>query len=325
MNVSVYTLRVTSVFSLTIFTFIVLAGCKKDAPPPQAAAGPPVVPVSATKVVEQAVPTELHIVGTVEASAIVQVKSQIAGELTSGQFHRRPERCQGRPAVQHRSASLPGRAAHRPKRRWSATRRRSRRPKPSLARDTAQAKFAEADAALQTELRKGGLASKSQSDQSRVQRGRRARHRRRPPRRPSKAPAPRCVPMRPRSRTAKLNLSYCEIHAPISGRTGNLLVHRRQSGQGQRRAAGGHPPGRADLRRISAFRSSTWRAIRRLSAHQKLAVRVTPQDDPGPHGSGVALGHRQHGGYRHRHHPAEGDVRQSRRHAVAGPVRQRRC
>ena len=25
--------------------------------------------------------------------------------------------------------------------------------------------------------------------------------------------------------TAKLNLSYCEIHAPISGRTGNLLVH----------------------------------------------------------------------------------------------------
>ena len=24
---------------------------------------------------------------------------------------------------------------------------------------------------------------------------------------------------------ARLNLSYCEIHAPISGRTGNLLVH----------------------------------------------------------------------------------------------------
>src|SRR6185436_12278944 len=24
---------------------------------------------------------------------------------------------------------------------------------------------------------------------------------------------------------ARLNLSYCEIHAPIAGRTGNLLVH----------------------------------------------------------------------------------------------------
>ena len=49
-------------------------------------AGPPVVPVSATKAVEQAVPTELRVVGTVEASAIVQIKSQIAGELTSVNF-----------------------------------------------------------------------------------------------------------------------------------------------------------------------------------------------------------------------------------------------
>ena len=30
---------------------------------------------------------------------------------------------------------------------------------------------------------------------------------------------------------AKLDLNYSQIRSPISGRTGNLLVHRRQSGE----------------------------------------------------------------------------------------------
>src|ERR1039458_1534905 len=48
--------------------------------------GPPVVPVSVAKAAEESVPTELRVVGTVEASAIVQVKSQIAGELVRTGF-----------------------------------------------------------------------------------------------------------------------------------------------------------------------------------------------------------------------------------------------
>src|ERR1700710_2851045 len=66
---------------------VVLTACQKDAAPQ--AAGPvamPPVPVSVAKAVQESVPTELRVVGTVEASAIVQVRSQIAGPLLRATF-----------------------------------------------------------------------------------------------------------------------------------------------------------------------------------------------------------------------------------------------
>ena len=65
---------------------IALCGCKQQAQPSAQAMQAPVIPVSVVKVSQESVPTELRVVGTVEASAIVQVKSQIAGELTSVNF-----------------------------------------------------------------------------------------------------------------------------------------------------------------------------------------------------------------------------------------------
>ena len=56
----------------------VACGCskQKQAAGPQ---GPPVVPVTVASATQESVPLELRVVGTSEASAIVQVKSQIAG------------------------------------------------------------------------------------------------------------------------------------------------------------------------------------------------------------------------------------------------------
>src|SRR5256885_17173772 len=61
---------------------VVLAACQK-APQPQTKGpmGPPIVPVSVAKAAQESVPTELRVVGSVEASAIVQVRSQISGPL----------------------------------------------------------------------------------------------------------------------------------------------------------------------------------------------------------------------------------------------------
>src|SRR3954454_20176112 len=67
---------------LCLFAF---AGCQK-APQAKGPAGPPVVPVSVAKATQESVPTELRVVGTVEASAIVQIKSQVSGQLLSVRF-----------------------------------------------------------------------------------------------------------------------------------------------------------------------------------------------------------------------------------------------
>jgi len=63
---------------------LALGACRREQTRP--VGGPPVVPVSVARATEESVPTELRVVGTVEASAIVQVKSQIAGELVRTGF-----------------------------------------------------------------------------------------------------------------------------------------------------------------------------------------------------------------------------------------------
>src|SRR5690242_7759907 len=65
--------------SLAILGLLLLTGCKQEQV--KTAGPPPAVPVTVVKASQESVPTELRVVGTVEASAIVQVKSQIAGQL----------------------------------------------------------------------------------------------------------------------------------------------------------------------------------------------------------------------------------------------------
>src|SRR5215469_5224661 len=68
---------------------VFLPACKQNQPEQPAAAMAmrmPAVPVSVAKAVQESVPTELRVVGTGEASAVVQVKSQIAGELIAVNF-----------------------------------------------------------------------------------------------------------------------------------------------------------------------------------------------------------------------------------------------
>jgi multidrug efflux system membrane fusion protein len=256
---------------------LALGGCKREQEK-TAAAGPPVVPVSTAKATQEPTPTELRVVGAVDASAVVQVKSQVPGPLervafTEGQnvnkgdllftIDRRPfeEALRQAEAAVGRDKAMISQA------------------EASLARDSAQAKFAETDAARYAELSKAGVVSKSQYDQSRTSAD--------VSRESARATQASIESARAALEAdvaavanAKLNLSYCEIRAPISGRTGNLLVH-----QGNLVKVNDVPL--VVIHQVMpvfvnfAVPEKHLASIRRLSSGRQLLVSVYANDNPG--------------------------------------------
>jgi multidrug efflux system membrane fusion protein len=239
--------------------------------------GPPIVPVSIAKAAQEPVPTELRVVGTVEASAIVQMRSQVAGPLvrvafTEGQnvnagdllfeIDRRPFE----DALRQAEAAV------------SRDRAQINQIEATLARDAAQAKFNESDAARFAELAKAGVVSKSQSDQARTSAdvAREAAKATQAAIDSAKAALESDLAA---VSTAKLNLGYTAIHAPIAGRTGNLLVH-----AGNLVKANDVPL--VVIHHVApifvnfSVPEQHLSAVRRLSANRKLSVRAYPQDSP---------------------------------------------
>lgn len=202
-----------------------LVGCQKQQAPAAAAAagGPPAMSVSVAKATQESVPTDIRVVGTVEASAIVQVKSQIAGQLESVSFTEGQNVKQG--DVLFRIDPRPyEEALHQAEAAVDRDKAQVAQAEANVARDQAQAKFAESDAARQEQLNKENLASKMAADQART-----TLDVNRATARASEAQVntARATLASDQSAVAKarLDLSYCTIPAPISGRTGNLLVH----------------------------------------------------------------------------------------------------
>jgi multidrug efflux system membrane fusion protein len=264
--------------------FVVLAGCQKDQQPmAKGPAAPPPVPVSIAKAMRESVPTELRVVGTVEASAIVQVRSQISGPLDRVAFAEGQNVAKGdllfeidkRPFEQ---ALLQADAA------VSRDRAQINQLEATLARDTAQSKFNESDAVRYAELSKAGVVSKSQSDQARTGADV-ARESAKATQAGIESAKAALESDLAAISTAKLNLSYTEIRSPLSGRTGNLLVH-----AGNLVKANDVPL--VVIHQLSpifvnfSVPEQHLAAVRRLSANRKLEVRAYPQDSPNRAASG---------------------------------------
>ena len=215
--------KVWFALSTTVLAAVSLAGCGSANNQTKTGGAPPPVPVSVAKAETETVPMEVRAVGTVEASAVIQVKSQVSGELVRVAFEEGANVKQGdllfvideRPyqeALQQAQASLARDTAL------------LSQAQANRARDVAQSKSLEADAARYANLVKDGIVSKSQNDQSAAAaeaiRGTIAADEAAIESAKASIESDKTA-----INTAKLNLSYCEIHAPVSGRVGNVLVH----------------------------------------------------------------------------------------------------
>ena len=259
-----------------VFCLITLAGCQK-APQAKGPSGPPVVPVSVAKATQESVPTELRVVGTVEASAIVQVKSQIAGQLLKAAFTEGQNVNKGDLLFE-----IDPRPYEEALRQAEANVARDQAQiaqlEATLARDAAQSKYNEGDAARYAELAKAGVVSKSQSDQARTSADV-ARESARATQAGIDSGKAALESDRAAVATARLNLSYCTIRSPLGGRTGNLLVH-----AGNLVKANDVPM--VVIHQVSPVfvnfnvPEQHLNAVRRLSANRTLTVRVFAQDDP---------------------------------------------
>jgi len=258
---------------------VALSGCQQEQAKSatMAASGPPPAPVSVVKAVTESIPTELRVVGTVDASSIVQVKSQVAGQLlrvgfTEGQNVRQGDLLfdiDPRPFEE---------ALHQAEAAVVRDRAQIAQGEASLARDSAQADFARTDAQRYAELQKAGVVSKSQYDQSQTN-ARVSSEAARATEATIDSARAALQADQAAVEAAKLNLSYCKITAPISGRTGNLLVH------------AGNLVKVNDVPLVVIHRVAPifvnfsapeehLAAIRRLSAAHKLPVRVFTRDNP---------------------------------------------
>src|SRR3954452_14840467 len=156
----------------------------------------PAVPVTAAAAQQKAVPLDVTVIGTVIAASTVAVRAQITGELVSVNFKEGDEVQQGQVLFEL------------DKRPFEAALLQS---EAQLQKDIAQLANATAQSTRYQDLATRGIATREQVDQMTTQ---------------AAALEATVAADRANVQSAKLQLDYATIEAPISGRTGLLQVHK---------------------------------------------------------------------------------------------------
>jgi len=179
-----------SLLLLFLAAIFLLPACSEKKPPP-----PPAVPVLAALVTERTVPVELKAIGNVEAYATVNIKARVGGQITQVNFREGQDVEKGQLLF-----------VIDPRPQETAL----RQAEANLARDQALAGKAQADARRYAELIRKQFVSQQEYDQAKATYD-------------SLAATVKADEVAVQN--ARLMLNYCYIHAPITGRTGNLLAN----------------------------------------------------------------------------------------------------
>jgi len=214
------------------------------------------VPILAAKVSQKTVADTIHAIGRVEAFSTVDVKAQINGQIM--QVHFRQGQDVKRGDLLFTIDPRPFEAA-------------LQQAQANLAKDRAQYRQAAAEEQRYSFLLKQGVGSREQYDQVEAT---------------AASLSASLQADEAAVQTAKLNLEYTTIRAPIDGRTGDLLVH-----------AGNLVKPDADTAMVVinqvhpvyvdfAIPEQKLPAVRQFMAEHKLAVQVSLPEQQGPSESG---------------------------------------
>ncbi len=271
-------------FILLLTALALLTACgEKQAP--AAAGGPPPVPVTIATAASESVPEEIRVVGAVEPSSTVQIKSQVAGELTQVHFTegQNVEKGQLLFEIDARPYEEALRQAQANVARDQAQLQQS---EATRSKDVASLKNAQADADRYAELQKEGVVSRQQADAARTSADVLKESIRADEAATESARASMNADVSAVA-TAKLNLAYCRIESPVSGRTGNVLV---QPGN----LVKVNDVALVVINRIAPIfvtfgvpEEQLTEVRARYASGAKLGVEVTPQDAPGAPAHGV--------------------------------------
>jgi multidrug efflux system membrane fusion protein len=179
-------------FASVLLLAAAAGGCAKASKAPPA---PPAVPVAAAPVETMDVPLEVTAVGHVDAYTNVAVRTRVAGEVTKVAF---------REGQDVKAGDLLFELDRRPFQASLA------QAEADLERDRARAREASENLKRYAELVKKDYVTKEQFSQATAN---------------ADALTATVKGDEANVETARLNLSYCTLAAPISGRTGGLLVH----------------------------------------------------------------------------------------------------
>jgi multidrug efflux system membrane fusion protein len=243
----------------------------------QAAGPPPQMPVTIAAASTRAAPFEISVVGTVEPSAKVEIKSQAAGQLLSVKFAEGQNVSQGDVLFEIDPKPFQ-QALHQAEAALERDRAQLRQAEAAVRRDVVQLKNAETDAERYATLAKEGIAATQLSLQYKTTAAALQETIRLDEAAAGSARANLKVDEAAIEK-AKLDLSYCRIVAPWSGRAGNLLVH-----AGNLVKVNDVPL--VVLHRITpafvvfSVPDQHVEAIRKFSAARQLPVRITARDNP---------------------------------------------